>query len=329
MILVWGSRADSPVAAVIDALQQSGEQFIVLDQQALLEAELDLFVDEKVHGNLRIGAAEIDLGAIRGIYLRPYEPPRSGIDPRDEPGARLTALNDALLAWSEITPARVLNRPSAMASNHSKPYQAGLIHAQGFNIPETLMTTDPGALEIFWKRHGNIIYKSASGIRSIVSRLTPAHRDRFTDLVTCPTQFQEFIEGVDVRVHVVGHEIFASRIVSLAADYRYPRTENEQPKIEAFDLPAAFKERCRNLASSLSLDLAGIDFRRADDGRWFCFEVNPSPGFTYFEQATGQPIARSIARLLASAAYDPRAAPTTSRSGDGRAGTGWPRFPAA
>jgi D-alanine-D-alanine ligase-like ATP-grasp enzyme len=53
------------------------------------------------------------------------------------------------------------------------------------------------------------------------------------------------------------------------------------------------------LVASLSLELAGIDLRLTDDGRWFCFEVNPSPGFTYYEEAVGQPIADSIARLLA------------------------------
>jgi hypothetical protein len=31
----------------------------------------------------------------------------------------------------------------------------------------------------------------------------------------------------------------------------------------------------------------------------FCFEVNPSPGYSYFEANTGQPIARAVARYLA------------------------------
>jgi hypothetical protein len=30
----------------------------------------------------------------------------------------------------------------------------------------------------------------------------------------------------------------------------------------------------------------------------YFFEVNPSPGFTYFEDVTGQPIAAAVARLL-------------------------------
>lgn len=36
----------------------------------------------------------------------------------------------------------------------------------------------------------------------------------------------------------------------------------------------------------------------ADDGGVYCFEVNRSPAFTYFESHTGQPIARAIALAL-------------------------------
>lgn len=34
----------------------------------------------------------------------------------------------------------------------------------------------------------------------------------------------------------------------------------------------------------------------ADDGQTYCFEVNPSPGFSWYEDATSQPIARTLAR---------------------------------
>ena len=65
-----------------------------------------------------------------------------------------------------------------MASNNSKPYQALLIQALGFAVPETLVTTDPDAVLAFWQRHGTVVYKSNSGIRSIVSRLTDAAHSR-------------------------------------------------------------------------------------------------------------------------------------------------------
>ncbi len=45
--------------------------------------------------------------------------------------------------------------------------------------------------------------------------------------------------------------------------------------------------------------VSGIDLRHAKrDNRWYCFEVNPSPAFSYYEQYTGQTIAAAVARLL-------------------------------
>lgn len=39
--------------------------------------------------------------------------------------------------------------------------------------------------------------------------------------------------------------------------------------------------------------------RRTPEGDWYCFEVNPSPAFTYYESRSGQPIGNAVARLLA------------------------------
>ena len=53
------------------------------------------------------------------------------------------------------------------------------------------------------------------------------------------------------------------------------------------------------LARGLGLPFAGIDLKVAPDGRVVCFEVNPSPGFSYYEANTGQPIAAAVAEYLA------------------------------
>ena len=174
-----------------------------------------------------------------------------------------------------------------------------MIHAQGFRVPETLVTTDAAKVEAFWERHGEIIYKSMSGVRSIVSRLTPEHRARFGDLAHSPVQFQQWIRGHDVRVHVAGEEVFACNIGSSAIDYRYPRNGEEAPQIAACCLPGELAVRCRRLAASLGLDLAGIDLRCTPEGDWYCFEVNPSPAFTFYAEVIRQPIDDAVARLLA------------------------------
>jgi hypothetical protein len=41
------------------------------------------------------------------------------------------------------------------------------------------------------------------------------------------------------------------------------------------------------------------DLRRAADDRWFCFEVNPAPGFSFFELDDEQTMVDAAARLLA------------------------------
>ena len=50
----------------------------------------------------------------------------------------------------------------------------------------------------------------------------------------------------------------------------------------------------------MGLFVAGIDLRRTPSGEWCCFEVNPSPAFTFYQESTGQPIAAAIASLLIS-----------------------------
>ena len=138
----------------------------------------------------------------------------------------------------------MFNRPSAMASNGSKPYQAAIIQAVGLATPPTLITTDPAAAREFWHRHGTVIYKSVSSVRSIVSRLAPGDTDRLDDVVTCPTQLQKYIAGHDVRVHVVGDDVFPARIESGADDYRYATRQGSNVEMTPCTLPADILARC-------------------------------------------------------------------------------------
>jgi hypothetical protein len=63
-------------------------------------------------------------------------------------------------------------------------------------------------------------------------------------------------------------------------------------------MPVDVASRCVRLARGLGLPLAGVDLRRTPAGEWVCFEVNPSPAFTFYASRTGQKIAAAIAALL-------------------------------
>jgi len=302
LILLWGLPEESPLAAVYRNLQQWGMPTVLLDQREVLDTTIKLSVGSEIQGLIQTRDQIIDLSAVTAFYLRPHDARQishlASSEPQSTAGQHILAVTDTLLSWAEITPAMVINRPAAMVSNSSKPYQLEKIRAIGFHVPDTLVTTDAKAALAFWDYHGSVIYKSVSVIRSKVSRLTRDHQARLAHVSWCPTQFQQYVPGTDYRVHVVGQEVFATRILSGADDYRYPQAEIDYPQIESCKIPAEVEERCCNLTQALGLKFAGIDLRQSPTEEWYCFEVNPSPGFSYYQQFTGQPISQAVAALL-------------------------------
>jgi hypothetical protein len=315
-ILLWGLIRDTPIAAVHAQLQRLGAPVRFVDQRLVLDTSLDIEAGGRVRARVR--GEELDLDGVRAAYLRPHDSTRLPAvlahPPSSPERAHAAAVDQALNGWADRTPAYVVNRPLAASSNGSKPYQLRAVAAAGFRVPQTLVTTDPDRVAAFVREHGDVIVKSVSGIRSRVRRVGPADAARLVDVTTCPTQFQRRVLGVDVRVHVVGASIFATEVASDADDYRYARAQGcPDPTLTEIDLPDDVAQRCRALSARLGLPVAGIDLRRTPEGEWYCFEVNPSPGFTYYESSTGQPIAAAIAGLLAAAAL---CGPTSSSAAD-------------
>jgi glutathione synthase/RimK-type ligase-like ATP-grasp enzyme len=302
MILLWGMPGDAPIANVQRALARKGYPTFFLDERDALDTRIELSSTEAREGILSTRYALVDLASITAVYQRPYGADRIPAlegHVRGDPAWRyVETLQQTITAWMEVTPALVVNTSSSMGSNGSKPYQAQIIAAHGLNVPETLVTTDAEAAREFLCRHGELVYKSTSGIRSIVSRLTRDKLDRLDLLRWCPTQFQEYIAGDDYRVHVVGDEVYSCRIVSTADDYRYASRQQRSVDMEACQIPADLADLCRRLARTLELHVAGIDLRLHPTRGWYCFEINPSPAFSYFENASGLKIGESIADLL-------------------------------
>ena len=305
MILLCGIPSEPPLAMVREALARRHVPFVQFNQRAFASWELDVGVyGSSVSGRLTGDGRTWRLQDVRGVFLRLMDdrqlPEIAGLA-SDAPAVRYCrGLHDTLMRWCELTSARVVNRLAAMGSNSSKAYQMQIIAEHGFNVPETLITSDPEAVHEFRRRHRTIVYKSISGVRSIVQRLSDHDLHRLEDIRWCPTQFQAYVEGRDVRVHVVDRRVFATRIESTAMDYRYAHQQvDEAARLEAIELPGDAADACVRLARGLGLAFAGVDLRIGPDGEVTCFEVNPCPAFSYYEQQTGQPIAAAVAAYLA------------------------------
>jgi glutathione synthase/RimK-type ligase-like ATP-grasp enzyme len=286
VILLMGPGNDPPLRAVAAALRQMGADYICLDGDLgiarpwLPDSEAVL----SVHGR------EIPLERVQSAYLRPF-----ALSTEDSQERKAL---ETLLAWTDLAMARIVNRPTASLPNNSKPLQGQLIKRFGLQIPETLITTDPEAARDFTRRHGEVVYKSISGVRSIVRRLGKDRYLQLDDVANCPTQFQRYIQGDDLRVHVMGETVHALRIQSDCDDYRYAARNGAQVRASEVELDPATAESLRTIVWQMGLWLAGIDLRRTPTGEIYCLEINPSPGFTYYEHLAGVSLAGEVAALL-------------------------------
>lgn len=310
MILLCGIGSESPLRMVRDALDQLRLPYVFFNQRRFAETDFVYKIsDGHLAGTLTIDHQVFNLARFSGVYTRLMDdralPELKNLAPDATLRTKCRRLHDAIFQWIEITPARVVNRAAAMGSNGSKPFQAQLIARHGFSVPNTLITNNLEAVREFSALHKQVIYKSISSVRSIVQELKPEDFLRLGQIRWCPTQFQKFVEGTNVRVHVVGERVFATAVETEATDYRYAHRQGGAADLRAIDLDDELADRCVRLAASLGLAFAGIDLKITPEDEIFCFEVNPSPGFSYFEANTGQPIAVAVAEYLADRGEEP------------------------
>ena len=309
MILIAGIPSEPPVALAIEAARQRGIGHVVFDQRHHRESEIVLSLEPAVglRGRFTCPAGEIDLAALTGAYVRLMDerflPDVTG-EAADAPvRARSARLHALLHDWLNVAGARIANRPSSMLSNVSKTYQTSIIRRCGLAIPETIVTNDPEEALRFVSHcrsaGDDVIYKSVSGIRSIVQTFSESDHERIGRIRWCPTQFQRKVRGRDVRVHVVGCRVFATRIESSATDYRYAQSQSgSDAQLSPTTLPRRLERACIDLANRLDLPFAGIDLRLTETDDPVCFEVNPCPAYSYYESRTGVPIADALVGWL-------------------------------
>lgn len=304
MILVCGGLADVVTELVCARLENLRYPYRLLDLGLFPEGYRVAWRWERgeTAGTVHGPGWRLNLSEVSGVFVRYLG--ADGHAPIPEFSAPLAdaviAESQAgVMAWLEHLPCPVVNRAAPSVSNHSKPYQALAVREAGLQTPPTLVTSDPHAAREFYDSNGGeVIFKSLSGVRSVVRKMKPSDLERLPSLRHGAAQFQRFLPGDNVRVHTVGDELFATRIRSGAVDYRYARRQGHAAEMEPARLPDSVAEACLRLARATGLVIAGIDLKQTPEEEWYCFEINPCPGFAYYEQNTGQPISAALAELL-------------------------------
>ncbi len=205
---------------------------------------------------------------------------------------RWQGLVAALLAWLDHVPGLVVNRPEVRADNGSKPLHELSLARAGFAVPESLTSSDPARLRAF-AAAGPTIVKAASGVRATSRLVGPADFAGFIPWQG-PVHLQRYITGTDVRAHVVGMRVHAEEIISAAVDYR------AAPPDEVTFAPCEphLSRRMIEYTKESGMSFAGWDFKVAEDGAHWCLEVNPMPGYDWYDRRLEGAVSASLLDLL-------------------------------
>ncbi len=166
---------------------------------------------------------------------------------------------------------KVVTRPYDQFRNTSKPFQQ-ITTLQSIQTPFT---------SIIKKYKTSLpkksVVKSISSVRSIVVDENIYKQWNAEALSHLPVQFQEKIDGKNIRVHVVDDEVFAHEVhIQGGVDYRY-----NKPQYTPIQLPQSVIEVCQELRQRENNLLVGIDLIYKNK-KYYCLEVNPSPGWGHF-----------------------------------------------
>jgi glutathione synthase/RimK-type ligase-like ATP-grasp enzyme len=309
-VLIVSTLGDAHARAVITALAERGASVELLDL-ADFPGKLTLtlgFGDGKRRFQLRRpGAGGLDMESVRAVWWR--RPSAFGLPDaiRDQAHRRL-ALSEANTAFHGLFAAMDalwINPPALDAKATHKPYQLALAQSLGLEIPHTVMTSDPEEAREFWRVcDGDVVYKQFIALPeswSETRRLGEAETKIDDEAIRlAPVIFQRHVAAVaDLRVTVIGDEIFAAAVDLRNLEYDVDVRMNLNAKHVPHDLPDDVADKLRGLMRQLGLVYGAIDLRLTEDGRYVFLEINPAGQFLYVEQQTGQPIAAALAARLA------------------------------
>lgn len=124
-------------------------------------------------------------------------------------------------------------------------------------------------------------------------------------LCACPAIYQRLVEKLhDLRVTVVGDEVFARRIVFQAhksARVDWCAADEAMLDLQPCRLDTAVAGRCRALLWVLGFKITGMIFVVTSEGDTVFLEINAVGRWAWVQEATGLPVAELIARRLSGA----------------------------
>ena len=302
MIIILGVSYEDHAKHIAKALLERNQECIFLDTQ---KYPLDLLINweatEHNKGSITVDNKKINFSDIQGVYWRNFADVKHEVIEDGENTEFLSRMvererRSALHSMFYSLDLNWVNSMNAFDLHRKKAFLTNQFQKNGIRVPKTLITNDKdGFIQFYEENDKKIIYKPVLG-GSYTQMVTEEHltEDYLERLKIAPVQFQEFVDGVDVRVYAYKENLYATRIDSKTIDFR----EDSNAKLTPIELPENIKNDCFKMMKIAGLKYSGIDIRLNSKGEYVFIEANPAPMFIYAERKTGFPLTKELIDLL-------------------------------
>lgn len=299
-VIIIGTKDDYQSVYMHNKLLKYGVKPHIFDTRNFPNSLFFAFdVNSPSNGYLKLPDSDkrIEFDSIVGCYIRAFK----GVVYSNDKDPLLREVvywnNEAGLgSFCRIINCNWVNSLDSVITHRYKPFQLQIMKKNGIKIPETIITNDPEqVIELCNGGEENFIYKPIRGwANTAILKKTDMTKERLASLQYSPITLQQCIKGQDIRVYVIGDEVFPVGIDSSDIDSRATR-DNKHFQVE---IPTEIAQMCIKIKNLLGFAYTAIDMKRTEEGEYIVFEANATPIFVNDENDCGYPIGDKICELL-------------------------------
>ena len=251
---------------------------------------------------------DVALGMARGIWVRRPRWPEIGpevVDRLDRLFARQEAVAAIGGAWRALA-GRCVSAPDVLQASRWKVAQMTVAHQLGFDVPATLITTDPTRARAF-VAEGRTILKAVAEARVQIGEEervgSTVELDGSFDLELVrptPVLLQRLIDKVaDIRVPAVGNRLFPVRITTPdGAPLDFRLSDPNLCRFEVIELPPPVAHAIHAYLGHWGLRFGAFDLAEDRMGHLWFLECNPAGQWAWMEGPTGLDMTGALLDLL-------------------------------
>ena len=318
MILVITNKDDITSDFVINELNKRKVEYFRLNTEDIGNS-IDILFDFKINKYLLIDNEKkyiVDIHDVTSVYYRrPKLPDLKNI--LLYPGEKEFLRNEIYYTleglYKILRHAFWISHVYSIREAENKIFQQIVAKEIGFDVPDSLITNVPEKAKLFIKMHEDCVIKPIkNGLINneeepkiiFTSQISAKHIGNIDGIQSVPTYFQKEIKkDSDIRVTVVGKEIFAAEILSQVCEETktdWRQGEHFELEYKKIKLPCDVEKKCIELMDTLKLNFGAIDFVLNKEGKFIFLEINPNGQWGWIQKRLGFKICEAIVDLLIS-----------------------------